>query len=88
MIQRSSADGSAVHWFGQAVRAYLEAHQGCARCAAQHCVIRSEWGRRVEFYCTTCDFSACHDGQSGRYFADLGEPSHRAGALLNEPGES
>ena len=85
-MQRSIPDSSAMKWFAQAVRAYLEGHQGCARCEAQHCVIRSEWSRRVEFYCTCCDFSTCHDGQSGRYFVDLGEPSGRAGALLGGPG--
>jgi hypothetical protein len=84
-MQRSSLDSAAGTWFAAAIRAYLEGHQGCARCEAQHCVIRWEWQQRVEFYCTACDFSTCHDGASGRFFVALGEPSHRAGILLGVP---
>src|SRR4051812_45300149 len=69
-------------WFVEATRWYLQGHQGCAHCREQHCVFRSAYGVRVEYYCTACDFSVCHDTQTDRYFAALGEKEHQPGALL------
>jgi hypothetical protein len=62
----------AAEWFEAARRSYVEAHQGCAHCAEQHCVFLSLWGRRLEYHCMACDFSASHDDQTGRYYAALG----------------
>src|SRR5262245_64110564 len=73
---------SADEWFVEATRWYLEGHQGCARCHRQHCVFRSEWGLRVEYHCTACDFSAGHDTQTGLSCASMGEPPARGGVLL------
>jgi hypothetical protein len=81
------AERTAVEWFADATRWYVEGHQGCACCHQQHCVFRSEWGRRIEYYCTACDFSTCHDGQSGRYFATPGEPSGAGPAVLLDSEE-
>jgi hypothetical protein len=64
---------TASEWFAEATRWHVQGHQGCPRCHAQHCVFRSEHGARVEFHCTACDFSVCHDGQTGLSFAALGE---------------
>jgi hypothetical protein len=71
---RQSRELSPSDWFEAARRHYLEGHQGCACCGAQHCVFRSQWGPRVEYHCTACDFSVSHDNQSGRSFAAAGEP--------------
>ncbi len=69
-------------WFAEATRWYAQEHQGCASCRGRHCVFRSGERTRVEYYCTACDFSACHDGESGLYFADLGEGKRPTGVLL------
>jgi hypothetical protein len=72
-----------MEWFVEATRWYVQGHQGCACCRGQHCVFRSAYGPRVEYYCTACDFSVCHDQQSGLYFATPGEQTEQApGALL------
>jgi hypothetical protein len=60
-------------WYEAAADSYVQQHQGCARCGGQHCVLRAEWGLRTEFHCSKCDFSACHDRDSGRYFAVPGD---------------
>jgi hypothetical protein len=65
---------TADQWFAEASRWYVEGHQGCASCHGRHCVFRSEWGSRVEYHCTACDFSACHDAQTGQSFVAFGEP--------------
>jgi hypothetical protein len=69
-------------WFAEALRWYVQGHQGCACCHAQHCVFRSEYGVRIEFYCTACDFSVCHDRAGDRFFATRGEPSELPGLFL------
>jgi hypothetical protein len=76
-----NAERTPAEWFAEALRWYVQGHQGCACCHAQHCVFRSEYGLRTEYYCTACDFSACHDGATDRYFATPGEPP---GLLLGE----
>jgi hypothetical protein len=70
---------TAEEWFNDAVRWYLEGHQGCPCCQAHHCVFRSVWGLRIEYHCTACDFSVARDGQSLRCTASRGEgkPSAR-----------
>jgi hypothetical protein len=77
---------TAPEWFTAANRWYVEGHQGCASCHGQHCVFRSEWGLRVEYYCSECDFSACHDRHTGSYFVNLGISSHVPGAVLRGDG--
>jgi hypothetical protein len=57
---------SADEWFADVLRWYTEEHQGCPSCQERHCVFRAEWGTRVEFYCTACDFSAARDSASNR----------------------
>ena len=61
-------DLTPMEWYDEAERCHLEEHQGCPCCRGRHCVFRSEWGDRIEFYCTACDFSASHDSRTGRYF--------------------
>jgi hypothetical protein len=73
-----NAEPSPAHWFADAERCYRDEHQGCPCCCGRHCVFRSEWGGRVEYYCTACDFSACWDRPTGRCYAvavaDRGRP--------------
>jgi hypothetical protein len=71
-------------WFQRAQRCYLEDHQGCAHCGQAHCVIYARWGDRTEYYCSACDFSTCFDGQTGRYFADVGDGKQLAETLLRD----
>jgi hypothetical protein len=76
---------SPAQWFAEAVRCYLEAHQGCPCCGNQHCVFRSEWGARVEYYCSACDFSTCEDHQTGRCYAVLGEGNTQPCGVFSVP---
>jgi hypothetical protein len=69
-------------WFEEAVRCYAEGHQACASCGRPHCVFRSEWGPRVEYHCSGCDFSVCHDGQTGRHIAVPGQDGPLPETLL------
>jgi hypothetical protein len=71
-MQRSQ-ERSPADWFADARRWYLEEHQGCPHCHGRHCVFRSQWGARVEYHCTECDFSAAHDAATSRYCAQHGE---------------
>ncbi len=70
-------------WFEEAVRWYVDAHQGCPCCGERHCVYRSAWGSRIEYYCTACDFSACLDEQTGRHYAAPGDGSERPAGIFN-----
>lgn len=63
---------TAVEWYAIAAHWYTERHQGCACCESEHCVFRSVWGQRIEYHCSRCDFSACHDDESDRYYAAAG----------------
>jgi hypothetical protein len=56
---------SATEWFQAAEKSYSGDHQGCPSCRKPHCVFRSQWGTRVEYYCTSCDFSTARDGATG-----------------------
>jgi hypothetical protein len=67
-----NAQRTPAEWFQLAANWEVEGHQGCPCCRSQHCVFRAEVGRRVEYYCTVCDFSACHDKAAGRYYATPG----------------
>jgi hypothetical protein len=57
---------TAEEWFADVLRWYMEEHQGCPCCQGRHCVFRAEWGTRIEYYCTSCDFYAGHDRQLNR----------------------
>jgi hypothetical protein len=67
------AQAAAQKWFREAIRWYVEEHQGCPRCRGRHCVFRARWGSRVEYHCTGCDFSAAHDESAGTYAATRGD---------------
>jgi hypothetical protein len=72
MSKKTAGGRTAVEWFHEAERCFVAHHQGCPHCGGNHCVFRSDWGEREEFYCSRCDFSACHDRRSGAYFAVAG----------------
>jgi hypothetical protein len=84
-----SADGLpqrvAQKWFVEALRWYIEEHQGCPRCRGHHCVFRAQWGNRTEYHCTACDFSAAHDQGNGIFAATDGEVVPPAEVLVVEP---
>ncbi len=81
------AERTPFEWYQEAVRAYAENHQACASCSAQQCVFQSRWGQRIEYYCCACDFSTGYDGQTGRYFAVIGDGRQLAETLLDGDGE-
>jgi len=66
-------EGSATRWYERAARAYVEKHQGCAWCGRSHCVFRSRRLDRVEFSCFACDFFACHNHHTDRYYYSPGQ---------------
>jgi hypothetical protein len=68
--------------FQSAARWYVQGHQGCVCCRGQHCVFRSDWGQRVEYYCSACDFSTCHDLRTGKYYAAVGDGHALPGVFL------
>jgi hypothetical protein len=72
-------------WFQYAAAWYVEGHQGCVACGEQHCVFRSEWAQRIEYYCSVCDFSTCYDLKTGFYYASAGDGQGVLGMVL-EPG--
>jgi hypothetical protein len=67
------AERTAAEWFAAAARCHVEGHQGCIYCGGKHCVFRNVQYGRVEYYCSNCDFSACHDRRTGQYLALPGE---------------
>jgi hypothetical protein len=71
-------------WFERAMRWYVEGHQGCVCCGARHCVFRSDWSGRIEYYCSVCDFSTCYDLRMNRYYATIGDGRGLLGAALEE----
>jgi hypothetical protein len=74
---------TAEEWYGEAVRCYVDEHQGCPCCGARHCVFRSRWGARVEYHCGACDFSAAHDAARGGCTASRGDLPPGAGLDLS-----
>jgi hypothetical protein len=66
-------EGSAARWYEHAARCYVEKHQGCTWCGHSYCVFRSRRLDRVEFSCFVCDFFACHNHQTGRYYSSPGQ---------------
>ena len=69
-----SAEGrNAAQWFEHAARCYVERHQGCPWCGASHSVFRSVRPDRLEFACFVCDFFACYNHLTDRYFSAPGQ---------------
>ena len=62
-------------WFQEAARSYIEKHQGCPWCRGAYRVYRSERSQLLEYHCGGCDFFACHDQQTGKYFMGPGRRS-------------
>jgi hypothetical protein len=80
---RDCAEHSAQEWFAAAAQWHVEGHQGCIYCGGRHCVFRSEQHGRVEYYCSACDFSACHDERTGQYLAVAGDYQDRPSLVLD-----
>ena len=68
MVRAKVGARSALEWYQESERWYVVGHQGCPWCHGQHCVIRSDWSGLAEYYCSICDFSACHDRSRGAEF--------------------
>ena len=85
-----TADGelTPLEWYEAAQSWHVTEHQGCPCCCARHCVFRSEWGERIEYYCTACDFSASHDRQTRRYFTTAESGRGQPSAILDQPPSS
>jgi hypothetical protein len=63
---------------------YVANHQGCPCCQGQHCVFRSFWGNRIEYFCSTCEFSVCLDAQTGQCQFTPGDKQTVANCVLDE----
>ncbi|HVS38067.1 MAG TPA: hypothetical protein VMS17_21075 [Gemmataceae bacterium] len=85
---RPDGDWTPKQWFEAAEHCQLYEHQGCPCCHGRHCVFRSDWGGRVEYYCTACDFSASHDRQTGRFFTTAASGREQPTAVLHPPALS
>jgi hypothetical protein len=59
-------------WFHEAARCYVEMHQGCPWCGGANRVYRSARRNVIEYHCGACDFFACQEQSSGRYFMGPG----------------
>ena len=70
-------------WYVEAERCHVEEHQGCPCCGARHCVFCSQWGDRVEYHCTACDFSASRDPRTGRHFTTAETGRERPRTVLD-----
>jgi hypothetical protein len=75
---------SAEEWFLAARACYVAQHQGCPYCQEQHCVFRSLWVQRIEYYCSHCDFSACLEVLKGTYLATPGSEHTVRESVLDE----
>jgi hypothetical protein len=64
---------SPAEWFREAARLYVEAHQACAVCEQRHCVFRSQRTDRIEYSCSACGFSVCHERRTSSYIAAAGD---------------
>ena len=80
---RPDRDLTPLEWYKAAEHCHVQEHQGCPCCRGQHCVFRSEWGGRVEYYCTACDFSASHDPHTGRYFITAADGREQPTTVLD-----
>jgi len=72
---RSNEDRSAAQWFDRAAHCYIEKHQGCAWCGCSHCVFRSPRPDRIEFSCIVCEFFACYNHETDRFYISPGQAS-------------
>jgi hypothetical protein len=69
-------DRSPSEWFAEAVRCYVERHQGCPWCGGSHRVYQVQRDGRHEFFCNGCDFRTGFDQASNEFFAIPGEDQH------------
>jgi hypothetical protein len=77
-------DLTPAEWYEAAEQWHVEQHQGCPCCCDRHCVFRSEWGERVEYHCTACDFSTSRDRRTGRCFTATDAARERPSTVLDD----
>lgn len=70
MIQ---VDRNPSEWFAEAVRCYVERHQGCPWCEGSHRVYQVNRDGRQEYLCNGCDFRTGFDQHTNDYYAFPGE---------------
>ncbi len=66
------AERTAVEWFTEAARWYVERHQGCPWCGGSHRVYQRDRDGRLEFFCNGCDFHAGFVRATETFFAHPG----------------
>jgi hypothetical protein len=69
----TQSERSPQEWFAEAVRFYVEHHQGCPWCGGCHRVFHTETEVQREYYCTGCDFHVGYDHTANSYFTFPGE---------------
>jgi hypothetical protein len=79
--ERAPAD-----WFRAAMDCYVVEHQGCPCCRERHCVFRSFWGKRIEYYCSVCEFSVCLDAATGACYFTAGDRERADAGVLDAVG--
>jgi hypothetical protein len=77
---------TAAEWFRAAMETYVSEHQGCPCCSDQHCVFRSFWSNRIEYYCSACEFSVCLDAATGDCRFALGDKDNPLTSVLDAIG--
>ncbi len=80
---KHSCEWTAADWFRAAMDCYVVDHQGCPCCREQHCVFRTLWSRRVEYYCSACEFSVCLDGVTGECHHVAGDKERAQTSVLD-----
>jgi hypothetical protein len=60
-------------WYDEAVRWYVEKHQGCPWCGGSHRVYRLVRGTKETYTCQGCDFQASFDAEKIEYNHIIGE---------------
>lgn len=60
-------DWTPAQWYQEAVRCYVDGHQGCPWCLGSHRVFRSEREGRLDYYCNCCEFYASHETKANAY---------------------
>jgi len=80
---KQTNERTAAEWFRVAMDCYVVNHQGCPFCRGQHCVFRSLWGKRIEYYCSACEFSTCLDGATGECQFAVGDKEHATVSVLD-----
>ena len=72
-------------WFEVASHWYVERHQGCPWCGQANQVYKSQREKNEEYRCGSCDFLACCDHVTGKFFMGDGKNMDVRNTMLAPP---